>query len=124
MTDISQEDQKKLIYVLRYAGWALDYAADVDHDWEKFKISRLHQHAATRCIIAVGDLVNNVEYNLEHEIPHIPWQEIIDMRHRLAHNHIEINLNTIWGVMTDDFPLLIKTLEPVVGGEKRQQSAD
>ena len=116
MNDLSLDDQKHLMNVLRFAGRALDHAADVGHDRKRFDDSWLHRDAIAYCILAAGESVDEVEYNLEKGIPHIEWKELIGMRHRLAHDPTNINLDIVWRVITDDFPILINTLEPMFAG--------
>ena len=116
MIDLSLDDQEHLMQALRCARWALDHAADIDHDRKRFGDSLLHQHAAAYCIIAVGESTGEVEYDLENAIPHIEWKKIRGMRNRLAHNSTDVNLNIVWNVVTYHFPLLIEALEPVVDG--------
>ena len=113
MIDLSQDDQEKLMATLRFARWALEHAADIDHDRKRFDGSRLHRQAITYCILASGELVGKVKYNLKKAIPHILWGDLVGMRHRLAHDPTNINPDLVWGVITDDFPLLIETLEPM-----------
>ena len=114
MNDLSPKDQEHLMNALRFAGRALDHAADIDHDRKRFDDSWLHRDATAYCILAAGELVGEVEYDLEEGIPHIEWKELIGMRHRLAHNPANINPDLVWEVITDDFPLLIETLEPML----------
>ena len=118
MIDLSLKDQEKLMNALRFAHWALEHAADLDHDRKRLDGSLLHQHGIAYCILAAGESVGKVEYNLEKAIPHIEWRELVDMRNLLAHRPTKINLNIVWGVITDDFPLLIETLEPILATTK------
>ena len=117
MIDLSPDDQKHLMNVLRFASRALDHAADVDHDRKRFGGSWLHRDAIAYCILAAGESVGEVEHDLEKGIPHISWSDLIGMRNRLAHNPTNINLNIVWRVVTDDFPLLISTLEPILAAK-------
>ena len=114
MIDLSLDDQKHLMNVLRFAGRALDHVADVGHDRKRLDASWLHRDAVAYCILAAGELVGEVEYDLEKEIPQIIWSDLIGMRNRLAHNPTNINPDIVWGVVTYHFPLLISTLEPML----------
>ena len=116
MIDLSLKDQANLTNALRFAGWALDHAADINHDRKRFDGSRLHRHAISYCVLASGELVGKVEYDFKNEIPHIPWQQIKDMRNFLAHNPANVDLNIVWRVVTYHLPLLISVLEPMVEG--------
>ena len=114
MIDLSLDDQKHLIDALRFARWTLEHAADVGHDRKRFGGSLLHQHGAAYCILAAGELVGKVnKRDLERAIPQIIWSDLVGMRNRLAHRPTNIDLDLVWDVITDDFPLLINTLEPM-----------
>ena len=124
MIDLSLDDQKHLIDALRFARWALEHAADIDHDRKRFDGSRLHRQAISYCILSAGELVGKVnKRDLERAIPQIIWGDLVGMRHRLAHDPTNINPDIVWGVITDDFPLLISTLEPMLAGAV-ESSAD
>ena len=114
MIDLSLEDQEHLMNALLFAGRALDHAADVDHDRKRFDDSWLHRDGIAYCILAAGELVGKVKYDLKGAIPQIIWSDLVGMRNRLAHDPTDINLNIVWRVVTDDFPLLISTMEPIL----------
>ena len=119
MIDLSLKDQEKLMNALRFARWTLEHAADIDHDRKRLDASQVHQHAAAYCILAAGEFVGKAnKRDLEKAIPHISWSELVGMRNRLAHRPDNINLNIVWRVITDDFPLLISTLEPMFAAAK------
>ena len=114
MMDLSLDDQKNLMEALRFARWTLEHAADLDYDRKRLDTSLLHQHSMAYCILAAGEFVGKSnKRDLEKAIPQISWDNLVGMRNRLAHRPDNINLNIVWRVITDDFPLLISTLEPM-----------
>lgn len=114
MIDLSQKDQEHLMNALLFAGQALDHAADVGRDRKRFDASLLHQHAIAYCILATGELVGEVKYDLKQAMPHILWKNLTGMRNVLAHNPTNINLSIVWDVVTYHFPVLISTLESML----------
>ena len=113
---IPQKDQEFLIHLLDYARWTLDHAQDINYDRSRFDASLLHQHAILRCITGVGELASKLEKDTKKTLSRIPWQDIIDTRHNLSHNYLEVDLDIIWRIVTQRFPELIEALEPVVDG--------
>lgn len=113
MTDISLEQQKFLWHALYFARWTLTHMRDLNYEQERYDASHLHQHAIVRCITAAGEAANKLEKGTKKMLPRIPWQDIIDMRHRCAHSYDEIDWDIIWDVVTDYFPRLISELEPI-----------
>lgn len=53
------------------------------------------------------------------DVPGIPWDDIIGMRHRLVHAYFDINLDTLWRAAQQDLPELIAALEPFLPPEKK-----
>ena len=51
------------------------------------------------------------------QIPAIPWQDIIGMRHRLVHAYFDIDLDILWKTAQEDLPPLIAELERVAPGD-------
>ena len=115
MKDIVWKDQEILPKALYFARWALAHAQDLNYDRERYDASYLYQHAIARCIIAGGEAANKLDKDTKEALPHVPWKDIIDMRHRLAHSYDEVDWDIIWDVVTDYFPRLISELEPLVG---------
>ena len=118
MIDLSPDDHEKLTNALQFARWTLEHAADLGHDRKRFDGSRLHRQAIAYCILASGELVGKVKYDLKGNIPQIIWSDLVGMRNRLAHDPTEVDMDLVWGVVTDDFPFLISTLEPMLEAAK------
>lgn len=52
------------------------------------------------------------------EVPDIPWEDVIGMRHRLVHAYFDINLDILWKTIQEDSPPLIAALELFIPREK------
>jgi len=50
-------------------------------------------------------------------LPDVPWSEIIGMRHRIAHDYLNVKVERSWYTTTDDREPLIKMLEFVLPNE-------
>ncbi len=44
-------------------------------------------------------------------VPDMPWEDIIGMRHRLVHAYFDMNLEILWRTVQEDLPVLVSLLE-------------
>jgi len=110
-----KEDIVRLRHMLDAAREAIQYAAgrsraDLDHE-------RPLQVLLVHSLEIVGEAANGIsdEYCQSH--PEIPWDVIIGMRNRLVHAYFDINLDIVWGTVTEDLPSLVVTLERLISEE-------
>lgn len=74
--------------------------------------------ALVKAIEIIGEAAHQMDPASRAEVPGIPWDDIIGMRHRLVHAYFEINLDILWKTIQGDLPPLIATLEPFVPPEE------
>jgi len=67
--------------------------------------------ALVKRIEMIGEAASRVGPATRQRFPEIPWQDIVDTRHRLIHGYAEINLTVVWTIATGDLPHLISSLE-------------
>ena len=70
--------------------------------------------AVVKCIEIIGEAGNNVSQQGRGDLPGIPWQDVIDMRHRLIHSYYDVNLDIVWSTIQEDLPPLLAELERAV----------
>jgi uncharacterized protein with HEPN domain len=75
--------------------------------------------ALVKDIEIIGEAAYQVSQTARDQLPGIPWEDIIGMRHRLVHAYFDINLDILWRTVQDDLPPLIAELERVAPGEAR-----
>lgn len=63
-------------------------------------------HAVIRAIEVIGEASKNLPDSMKDQNPEIPWREIAGMRDRVIHRYFEINWQIVWGVITDDLPVI------------------
>ena len=115
MTNLSKDQRMFLTRILIFARMAQDHVGDIHFDRERFDRSLLHQNAAIRCIIAGGEAANKLRQTPEGVPKGIDLDDLVAMRHRLAHSHTDdVNLNIVWRVATKLFPELISRLESLL----------
>jgi len=48
---------------------------------------------------------------------HLPWKQIIGMRHKVVHDYMYIDEDLVWETMIKDLPVLIGSLEKLLPPE-------
>ena len=78
---------------------------------EDLDTDRVIELATIRLLEMLGEAAGRVSVETRNKLTDIPWQEIVGMRHRLAHGYDEIDLDIVWDVVTVDLPTVIEILE-------------
>ncbi len=83
-------------------------------DIEDYKISDLKSkmtlHAVLYNIAIIGEAANKISQTQREKHSEIPWDAIINMRHRIVHDYGNINVQTVQDVLDNDLPVLKKQL--------------
>ena len=58
--------------------------------------------ATTLCLLQVGELIYHLDKRLKEENPHIDWNGIAGLRHRLVHDYEDINHLLIWDIANNE----------------------
>ncbi|MBN1307548.1 MAG: DUF86 domain-containing protein [Chitinispirillaceae bacterium] len=82
-------------------------------DYEGFLENMEIRYAVIRCLEIVGEAARNIPETVRNEFPAIPWRDIVGMRNKIAHGYFDINLQTVWGVLKEDIPVLLPLLHKV-----------
>lgn len=81
---------------------------------EDFNKSELHQHAVLRLIQIIGEAARLVSEETRIAHPEVEWHKISGMRNQVIHHYFEINLDTVWQVISTDLDILISQIEPLL----------
>lgn len=80
---------------------------------------RLHMLAIIKSIEIIGEAASKVTEEFKSKNKNIPWDDIINMRHRLIHAYFDVNLDIVWQTVKADLPDLIKALEEITPPEEK-----
>ena len=75
--------------------------------------------SVVKCIEIIGEAACNVSEECRGQHPHIPWPDIIGMRHRLIHAYYDVNLEVVWSTVREDLPPLVAALQKIVPSEEK-----
>jgi uncharacterized protein with HEPN domain len=72
------------------------------------------QYAVKYALHIVGEAARNVPADIRDRFPQVPWQQIIAMRNRLAHDYLGTRLDIVFTTASDFAPELIALLSPII----------
>lgn len=59
----------------------------------------------------IGEASNNISIHFKESHPEIDFRSATSMRNRLAHGYDDIDLQTVWGTVKEDLPVLRRDIE-------------
>ncbi len=105
---MKREDRVRLQHMFDASGEALSFAegktrTDLDED-------RQLVLAIVKCVEIIGEAASQVSRKGRSEVPELPWQDMVAMRHRLVHAYYDVDLDVVWSTVRQDLPPLAKAL--------------
>jgi uncharacterized protein with HEPN domain len=97
----------------RFAKDVLNYTKGLDQ--AAFVEAPLNYDATLRKLELIGEAATHVPDDVRESHPAIPWRLIIATRNRLIHAYLGIDDDTIWSIIQDDIPPLLRALDELHG---------
>lgn len=97
--------------MLRFAENVLVYCESLDQ--AAFESTGLNYDATLRNLELIGEAATHIPPEIREAYPAIPWRQIIATRNRLIHGYLGIDNDTLWSIIEDDIPSLIKILRHI-----------
>ena len=70
--------------------------------------------ALARAVEIIGEAAARVSAETRASAASIPWAAIVGMRNRLIHAYFDIDNDVLWKTATDEIPLLVEALRPIL----------
>jgi len=83
--------------------------------YDAFCQDQLRQDAVVRQLEIIGEASRRISDSFRAQYPTIEWQDIIGMRHKIAHDYFEVDLRTVWDTVEDDLPPLKQEIARILG---------
>ncbi len=99
----------------RFAEKVLAYTDGMSQ--QAFIGSGLTYDATLRNLELIGEAATHVPESVRQAHPDIPWRLIVATRNRLIHAYLGLDNDTIWSIIQDDIPSLLKALEQLCNEE-------
>jgi len=111
------DDKIRLHHMLDSAREAIEFAKGKSR--ADLTSNRMFVLSVIKSIEIIGEAANKVSPQAQKEVPAIPWQDVIAMRHRLIHTYFDINLDVVWETVHVDLPSLVAALEKILTEDKK-----
>jgi uncharacterized protein with HEPN domain len=85
--------------------------------YDNFLADLKTQDSVIRKIEIIGEAVKNLSTELRAKHDQIAWRSMAGMRDRLIHDYFGINIDIVWGVVTENIPVLLRQLEDILSRE-------
>ncbi len=83
--------------------------------------NRLLNLSLVRLCEIIGEAAARVPEEERARCPNIPWAEIVGLRNRLIHGYDSVDFDILWQIITHDLPVLIDSLERIIGPTEASQ---
>ena len=71
------------------------------------------QDAVIRQIEVIGEATSKISNDFKAKYNNVPWLDMKDMRNKLIHDYLNVNLRHVWNVVTQDIEPLKDMLEKI-----------
>lgn len=99
------DDRLRLKHIADFAGLAISFVKDVTR--EDFNKNEVLQYACIHLLEIIGEAANGLTDETRGRYPGIPWLKMINMRNRLIHGYIDVDMEIVWQTIKEDLPPLI-----------------
>jgi len=94
------------------------------HDYHSFFNNRMMQNAVVMSLIKIGERAGRLSEDIRVVNNHIPWNKIIRLRHKAAHEYEALRMPDIWINATEDVPIFMEQIKEIVDKENEQEMSD
>ena len=71
--------------------------------------------AVVRNLEIIGEAASRLPDVYRSTAGHVPWHQVIGLRHRIVHEYFGIDLQLVWVIIHTDLPKLHETLRDLAG---------
>ena len=85
-----------------------------DYTQESFQNDRKTINACVFNLSQIGELAGKVSNEIINEYPKIEWRGIKSLSNRIVHDYDGVNLNMIWGFLTEELSQLKTDIQGII----------
>ena len=105
------DDNIRLQHIVDFAGRAISFTAGMTQ--KEFNKNEVLQYACVHLLEIIGEAANEISDKTRRQYPDMPWLNMINMRNRLIHGYIDVDMDIVWLTIKDDLPPLIDKLRRI-----------
>lgn len=79
-------------------------------DQTGFEASDQTYDATLRNLELIGEAAMHIPTDVRESATEIPWRQIVATRNKLIHGYLGIDNDTLWSIVRDDIPALLREL--------------
>jgi uncharacterized protein with HEPN domain len=83
-----------------------------------FSANLMAVYAVLRCFQVIGEATKKVPDDVRSIYKAVPWREMAGLRDKVVHDYDDLDVETIWKVIQNDFPGLKTELKKIHLSEK------
>ena len=83
-------------------------------DYSAFCSNNEKIFAVVRALEIIGEAASHIPASIRAKHPVVPWQDAIDMRHKLIHEYFGIDTEVVWETVKEDLPPLQAAVERIL----------
>ena len=95
-----RDDTVYLLDILDAIGQIETYLEGIAYDC--FRQDRMRRDAVVRQLEIIGEASRDLSQAFLNRHPEIPWQDIIGMRHKIAHDYFIVDIRVVWDTAKND----------------------
>lgn len=103
-----RDREASLLDIVAYAYRVERYVRDVSHG--QFMADVGVQDQVIRCLCVIGEAAKRTPEQTRERYPAVPWEQIVSMRNRLAHEYDGVDMEMVWLTATADLPRIVSLL--------------
>lgn len=84
------------------------------HSKEEFINSEWDQAAVMHNLEIIGEAASNIDSAYQANSAQIPWRTIIGLRNVLIHDYIDVDLDVVWQIISQDLPVLSLQVDKIL----------
>jgi uncharacterized protein with HEPN domain len=75
-------------------------------------------------LTVIGEAISRLSVDLRERHPHVPWRQIIAVRHRIVHAYFDLDWQILWDAATIDIPELRRQVREILTTEFSESESD
>lgn len=108
----AERDYGRLIDILEAADNILTFTKG--YTMEQLNSDKLRYYAVVKNVEIIGEAAYMLSLQFKEDNKHIPWNDIIRMRHVLVHGYSTIQPDLLWNTALNDVPVLKAQIQIIV----------
>ncbi len=95
--------------------------------YEQFLNDKRTINAVLRSLQVIGESAKRVPDEVRERYPEVPWREMAGMRDKITHDYLDVDIEIVWRVLTENIPQIRPLLDQVLvdlrpeGGEGMEE---